>query len=118
MHELAIADSILAIARDHARGRRVARVEVVVGALRQVVPSALEFAFELVAAGTEVEGAELVLEHVDARVECRNCLRQSVCGGFPLLCRHCRSDAVHVVAGEELHVDALELEDPVPVGRR
>src|SRR3954462_5904554 len=64
MHELAIADSVVRIASAHAAGRRVAKVELKVGHLRQVVPSALEFAFGLVAEGTEVEGAELVLDTV------------------------------------------------------
>ena len=59
MHELAIADSIVRIACAHAGGRKVAKVELKVGHLRQVVPSALEFSFALVAEGTELEGAEL-----------------------------------------------------------
>ena len=46
MHELAIADAIVRIAERHTDGRAVAAVHVRVGALRQVVPSALSFAFE------------------------------------------------------------------------
>ena len=57
MHELAIAQSVVAIADRHADGRRVASVQLKVGHLRQVVPSALTFAFELVAEGTALEGA-------------------------------------------------------------
>ena len=73
MHELAIAESIVAIAERHAPGRRVTRVEVAVGHLRQVVPAALEFAFELVAQGSMLEGAELALEEVPAAGRCRTC---------------------------------------------
>jgi hydrogenase nickel incorporation protein HypA/HybF len=61
MHELSIAESVVGIASRHAAGRRVYKVELRVGHLRQVVPSALEFAFELVAQGTSLEGAELVI---------------------------------------------------------
>ena len=49
MHELSLADSVVRIACAHAAGRPVAKVEVKVGHLRQVVPSALAFAFQLVA---------------------------------------------------------------------
>ncbi len=49
MHELSIASAVLDIVCRHAGDRRVARVELKVGHLRQVVPSALEFAFGLVA---------------------------------------------------------------------
>ena len=41
MHELSIAESVMRIATAHAAGRRVHAVEVKVGHLRQVVPSAL-----------------------------------------------------------------------------
>ena len=40
MHELAIAESIVGIGGRHANGRRVTKVHLKVGHLRQVVPSA------------------------------------------------------------------------------
>jgi hydrogenase nickel incorporation protein HypA/HybF len=121
LHELSIADAIVATAVRHARDRRVALVEVKIGHLRQVVPSALSFAFELVSTGTPVEGAELRIENVPARVMCRACGAESEAAEFPLGCASCRSFHVDVVGGDELLVDALELTDePVPVsaGRR
>jgi hydrogenase nickel incorporation protein HypA/HybF len=111
MHELSIAEAIVAIAERHAAGRPVARVEVKVGHLRQVVPSALEFAFGLVAAGTALDGAELVLETVPAEGRCRDCAAVSVLEDFPLQCQTCGGFALAVLRGEELLVDALELEE-------
>jgi hydrogenase nickel incorporation protein HypA/HybF len=110
MHELAIAESIVAIAERHAAGRRVTRVEVAVGHLRQVVPQALDFAFELVAAGTVLEGAELALEEVPAAGRCRSCGAESRLDCFPLTCRACGGWDVEVTAGEELRVESLDLE--------
>ena len=43
MHELSIAEALVAIAARHAGDRQVVRVEVRLGHLRQVVPQALEF---------------------------------------------------------------------------
>jgi hydrogenase nickel incorporation protein HypA/HybF len=111
MHELSLADAVVAIARDHARGRRVSAVDVRIGRLRQIVPDALEFAFELVAAGTEVEGAEVRVEHVPVRVLCARCAAESEAPEFPLACAECRSIDVEVVAGDELLVESLELEE-------
>jgi hydrogenase nickel incorporation protein HypA/HybF len=111
MHELAIAESIVAIAERHAAGRPVTRVEVSIGHLRQVVPSALEFAFELVTGGTVLEGAELVLEEVPAAGRCRECGADSRLDGFPLTCRACGGWDVAVTAGEELRVESLDLEE-------
>src|SRR3954447_10938346 len=111
MHELSIADALVQIVSRHADGRRVTRVEVKVGHLRQVVPDALEFAFELVAQGTPAEGAELVMEEVPADVRCRSCGAESRLEAFPAHCAPCGSLDVEVTGGDELLVDALELEE-------
>ena len=111
MHELSIAEAIVAIAEEHARGRRVAKVDVKIGHLRQVVPSALTFAFELVTLGTSVDGAELEIEEVPVRVACRSCKADSRLARFPFACPSCGSVDVDVKAGDELFVDALELVD-------
>jgi hydrogenase nickel incorporation protein HypA/HybF len=113
MHELSLAESVVAIACRHAAGRPVARVELKVGHLRQVVPSALEFAFELLAQGTEIEGAELVMEEVPAAGRCRGCGAESELPGFPLACSACGGLDLELLRGEELLVDSLELEDVV-----
>jgi hydrogenase nickel incorporation protein HypA/HybF len=111
MHELAIAESILAIVERHAAGRKVVEVEVTVGHLRQVVPSALEFAFELAAAGTVAEGATLVLDTIPAAGRCRACREHSTFAAFPLACAACGGWDIEVTQGQELQVEALELED-------
>lgn len=112
MHELSIAQSLIEIVDRHAGGRRVTRVEVKVGRLRQVVPDALSFAFELVAEGTPVEGAELVLEDVAAAGTCGSCGSDTPLPELPLACRRCGSVDVEVTQGEELRVEALEIEEP------
>jgi hydrogenase nickel incorporation protein HypA/HybF len=112
MHELSIADAIVRIAEANAGGRRVTRVEVRVGDLRQVVPSALELGFELVARDTVVDGAELALERVPAAGACRACGTESELDGFPLACAACGSLDIEVIRGEELSVECLEVEQP------
>jgi hydrogenase nickel incorporation protein HypA/HybF len=113
MHELSIADGVLGVVLAHAGDRRVQRVEMRVGHLRQVVPSALEFAWELVTQGTAAEGAELALEHVPAAVRCRTCGAETEQDAFPLACGECGSLAVDVVRGEELSVDALDVDEAI-----
>jgi hydrogenase nickel incorporation protein HypA/HybF len=111
MHELAIADSIVRIACAHADGRRVLKVELKVGHLRQVVPASLTFAFALVAEDTAAEGAKLLLEEVPAAGRCRECGAESEFDAFPLACVDCGGLDVELLRGEELLVDALELEE-------
>jgi hydrogenase nickel incorporation protein HypA/HybF len=111
MHELSIAEAIVAVSSRHAAGRRVSEVEVKVGALRQVVPSALEFAFELVVAGSPLEGAELRIETVPATGRCSDCGAQSRLDGFPFACAACGSVDLELVGGEELLVESIEVDD-------
>ncbi len=110
MHELSIAQAIVDIAARNAGGSRVTAVNVRIGHLRQVVPSALEFSFELCAHGTPVEGAALEVEGVPIGVICRTCGAGSEPDGFPLSCAACGDLSVDVVAGEELQVQSLELD--------
>lgn len=110
MHELSIAQAIVNAAERHAGGRRVVKVEVSVGHLRQVVPSSLQFAFGLLIEGTPLAGAELALNEVPATVRCKACEARSAIDGFPMLCGNCGSEQVEIVAGEELSIDALEVE--------
>jgi hydrogenase nickel incorporation protein HypA/HybF len=109
MHELSLADAVVRIACAHAGGRRIESIELKVGHLRQVVPDALAFAFTLVAAGTEAEGAALLMEEVPAAGICRGCGTASEFEAFPLACSACESLDVELVRGEELLVDAVTM---------
>ena len=111
MHELSIAQAVVAIVSRHAGGRTVHKVELRVGHLRQVVPDALEFAWQLLTEGTAMEGAELVIEAVPISGRCRDCQAETTMNDFPLRCGRCGGLDVELVTGEELLVDALELEE-------
>lgn len=114
MHEMAIAEAIVGVVEREADGRAVRKIGVVVGHLRQVVPSALAFNFDLVTMGTVAEGAELELEHVPAAGVCADCGEETEMASFPLSCGTCGGMDVEITRGEELRVDWLELEEPAP----
>ena len=111
MHELSIAESIVQIANRQADGRRVTRVYMKIGHLRQVVPSALDFSFGLVAEGTTVEGAELEMEEIPAVGMCRTCEAENGLWAFPFQCQACGGLDLEILRGEELLVESLELEE-------
>lgn len=111
MHEYAIAEGVLGVVEDHAGGRRVEAVELKVGQLRQVVPAALELAFEIAAEDTIAAGAELRLESVRPLLLCAACAEQTETAELPLACAGCGGFEVTVLAGEELQVESIEVSD-------
>ncbi|GIF77786.1 hydrogenase maturation nickel metallochaperone HypA/HybF [Asanoa siamensis] len=108
MHELAITQSVVDEVLSRAGSRPVHAVHLRVGALTAVVPSAVEFCFDLVAAGTVVEGAKLHIDLTPGRAACRSC---GVSFDLPdpvLLCA-CGSADVSVLAGRELKIVSMEV---------
>ena len=111
MHEMALAEGILAVALDAAEGQRVHRVRVRVGELQRVVPDVLNFSFELLIPGTLAEGAVLELEDEPARVRCRYCGAQTQIRDAALACASCGAIEIEVVAGADILVEGVLLDD-------
>ncbi len=109
MHELSLCEAIADSATRHADGRGVNRVSVRIGHLRQVVPDALQLAWEVLTAGTALEGAELDIDHVPATIRCGACGQESELAAPVMLCPACGSADVAVLTGDELLVVSLEL---------
>ena len=110
MHELALARGILAATERHAEGRRVRRIEVSVGALRQVVPSSLAFNIEILARGSICEGARLEQRLIPARLRCA-CGMEWELVELSFRCPRCGGTETAVTEGEELRVEAIEVEE-------
>jgi hydrogenase nickel incorporation protein HypA/HybF len=108
MHELAITQSVVETVTERTGATPVATVRLRVGRLSGVVPDAMRFCFELVAAGTPLEGAELEFEQPDGRGRCRTCGAEFVLADPILLC-DCGSADVEVLAGRELAVASVVL---------
>jgi len=114
MHELSIAQNILEIAKEHLPGgasHRVKSIRIRVGEGAGIVRDSLEFCFNAVIAGTEMEGSVLEIERVPFVVKCNSCGKKSANGGEILLCSFCNGNDVKMISGNELLVTAIELID-------
>lgn len=109
MHELSICSAIANTAAKHADGRPVAQVTVQIGHLRQVVPDALQFSWEVVSDATTLKDAALVIEQVPAVVECAACGARTTLDLPILACGRCEGFDVKLVSGEELVVVSIDL---------
>ena len=108
MHEMSIAGAVVDTAVKHAAGRRVTVVTVRAGALRQVVPDSLQFYFGFMTRDTVCEGARLEVELVPARLAC--CGREWEIDWPDFRCPEC-GGAASLVAGNELEVESIEVEE-------
>jgi hydrogenase nickel incorporation protein HypA/HybF len=111
MHELAITQSVVDAVTERTGSAPVAAVRVRVGRLAGVVPDAMRFCFELVTAGTPVEGAVLEIEQPEGRGRCRTCGEEFLLPDLVLLCP-CGSADVEVLAGRELAVASVVMAAP------
>ena len=109
-------EAIARKAADRAAGRRVLRVEVQVGHLRQVVPDAMAFAWEMLTTATDLDGAELDIEHVPATVACAACGTVTALTAPVMVCGSCASGDVELRSGDELILVSLEVEAPAMHG--
>ncbi len=108
MHELAITQSVVETVTVRTGSAPVAGVRLRVGRLSGVVPDAMRFCFDLVTAGTPLEGAVLDIEQPEGRGRCRACGDEFVLPDLILLCG-CGSADVEVLAGRELAVASVEM---------
>lgn len=111
MHELAITESIIAIAETAARengAAHITRIKVRIGEFTGIVREALEFCFEVARQGTLAETATLEVEVVPLRKRCSACDKISE-GGFDFFCPDCRMP-VEILAGRELQIDFIDLD--------
>lgn len=114
MHEQSIVESILAVALENAekaRATRIVRIHVVVGELSGVLEDAANFYFSFLSRDTIAAGAELRFKHVAAQFRCRQCDSVFTPEGRGFVCPQCKDQTVEIVAGRELYVDSLEVEE-------
>jgi hydrogenase nickel incorporation protein HypA/HybF len=111
MHEMGLCEAVLAVVRDVSDDEPVRRVRLRVGRRQGVVPHVFDFCWRLVARDTDAAGARLELIDVPVRLRCRACDAEGEPESGTLACTVCGAVSVDLVAGEELIVEEVELED-------
>lgn len=112
MHELSLCRSIQGVAERAAAGRTVARIQLDVGQLRQVVPETLVYCWGVVTDETRLAGSELVVTSIPAVIACAECGASTTLRGIPMLvCGGCGGGSVTVTSGEEFLVRSIDVKD-------
>ncbi|STY29910.1 hydrogenase nickel incorporation protein HypA [Legionella wadsworthii] len=113
MHELWLCRNILEIIKQKANTTQCTRIKKIVleiGQLAAIEKKSLMFCFNLIAAGTLAEHAELLIVETPGEAICESCQKRSPLTQYYDACRNCGSHALKVVQGEELRVKSMEVE--------
>jgi len=118
MHELSIAEALIDQVRESldraGQHGRVSRLELSIGRLSGVYGESLRLAFGLLAPGTEVEGAELVIREPKAVSRCRVCHAQVEIDDLVTECPRCAAGDITIEGGREMILESIEIEDTSP----
>jgi len=113
MHEISIAESLVAVAEQKARdlnSRPIQVIKVRLGEFTTIAREALEFAFEIASQGTLAEFARLEIEIVPMVVRCVVCETDTKpMNGIRLICTEC-GFPMEIISGEELQIEYIEIE--------
>jgi hydrogenase nickel incorporation protein HypA/HybF len=116
MHEFSIGEGIVkAVLEEMAKlqpsPRALVKTRVVVGAMHQVIPDSLTFAYELLVQDTRAAGSKLEIAPVGITARCKACgWRGDIHSPF-FHCGACKSGEIELLTGNELYLDNLEIED-------
>ena len=108
MHERGLAERLLRMALERAKGARVKRVFARVGELRAAEPDSLRFWFDSLAEHNNCSGAELEVMEVPVRWACTYCGKRYTPDETTVICPNCGSRELDMVSGEELDVERIE----------
>lgn len=108
MHELSLAEEVMALVARHAGGMRVRRITLTVGALAGVEPEALRFALGSVTRGTLADGADIVLVDEAAVARCPACGSEQGIEARYDPCSACGAFGLTLLAGDALRVASIE----------
>jgi hydrogenase nickel incorporation protein HypA/HybF len=115
MHELSIVEALVEqvgteLERAGQAGR-VARIDLSIGRLSGVHCDSIRFAFGLLAPGTVMESADLVIDEPKAVCNCRTCGTKIEIDDLVVQCPRCNGDDITIEGGRDLVLHSIEVEE-------
>lgn len=115
MHEMGMAAEVLRIAREEALARglgRIAALRLRVGRWSGVETESLRFALEALSDGTDLAGCRVEIDAVEPQLQCAGCGTEFPAETYFDPCPACGGHGSELVAGDELSLAELEVDDP------
>jgi hydrogenase nickel incorporation protein HypA/HybF len=115
MHELSIVEALIDQVRQEVEHTghhgRVLQLEVSIGRLSGVYADAVRFAFGLLAAGTIVDGAKMVIHEPKPICRCHACHAEVEIDDLVVQCPKCAADEITIEGGRDMMLQSIEIEE-------
>ena len=112
MHEISLIKNIIEIVMAEMPEHNITRIETItlrIGEMRQVVPGALLFGFDILSSGTSLEGAKIIIENVPIAGHCNKCGQNFVIENeWFSHCPECKKSDYDIISGKELEIVEFE----------
>ena len=115
MHEMSLMQGILDSVENAAReagAAAVSEIRLSIGQMTEIVPDAMDFAFEALSSGTLCEGAQLKVTMIEIRSRCSVCAHEFGHDRYHWGCPKCESLATELLSGREMYIESIEVELP------
>jgi len=120
MHELSMAQAIVDTVLDAAKknnAEEIVEVTIEIGMLTMLNPEQLTFLLDVLAEGTLLENAKIIIEDVPVEINCRNCQYTGLANTDGsdhylaiVLCPQCGGRDVETLTGKECAVKKIKIE--------
>jgi hydrogenase nickel incorporation protein HypA/HybF len=112
MHELAITESILNIALQHAQkanASRVTEINLLIGNLSSIIDDSISFYWEIISRDTVCAQSTLHFTRIPGHLKCNDCSIEYDLDNGLIPCPKCSSSNVTILRGNEFRVDSIEV---------
>ncbi|MFA8436060.1 MAG: hydrogenase maturation nickel metallochaperone HypA [Marinifilaceae bacterium] len=111
MHEFSIINNIIQTITEIAEQEklcRITRITLVIGKMRRIVPSILEYAFRISSKDTLAENAEICIESIPIKMQCKDCNHISEIIDDLYICLACGGTGLQLHSGKELYIKSID----------
>lgn len=112
MHELAVTESILGLALEHAakaNASQVTDIHIIIGKLASIVDDSIQFYWEIIAKDTICQNAQLHFNRLPATLECLACHAEYTLEHDLTPCPTCGSNKIKILSGNEFRLESIEI---------
>ena len=113
MHEMSIAQGMIDIIREEMQkydAKTLRSVRLSIGKMSAIVPDALSFSFEVITAGTEMEGARLIMDIIPLKAHCYACEKEFEIENYVFACPVCKGTKFKTISGQDLSIREIEVD--------